>query len=72
MQKSLQLVFFLTAIRGQIHWLQDPKSHFTYQLSKQFPDEFMVSAANLQSSSTQNNAHFVYFGPMFIKKEGIL
>ena len=42
----------------------DPTSHFIYEPSKQFLNEFMVSISSSKSSSTQHDVHFVNYGPI--------
>ena len=63
MQKFLKPAFFLMASRGRLYWFQkrsplyvslwdnDHTPHLIYYLSKQFPNEFMVSIVSI----------FVYF-----------
>ena len=35
-----------------------------YSLSKQFPNDFMVSVTSFKSSSTQHDVHFVSYRPI--------
>ena len=42
----------------------DPTSHLIYYLSKQFPDEFMVSTACFKSSSIHHDVLLVNYGPI--------
>ena len=42
----------------------DPISHLIYHLSKQFPDEFVVSIDDFKSSSIQCDVHLVNDGPI--------
>lgn len=81
LQESLKPAFFLTASRGQLHWL--PKrsrivckpsekmtlntSSLNYYVSKQIHNEFMVSVTSLKSSSTQHHVRDVNYCPILIK-----
>ena len=42
--------------------INDPTLHLIYDLSNQFPGEFMVSVASFKSSSIQNDVHPVNYG----------
>ena len=44
-------------------WENDPTSHFMFDLSKKFPDEFLISVSGFRS--TQHDVHSVNYVPSF-------
>ena len=75
MWKCLKSTFFnwqtsLVSIDTWLHvslWENDPTSDLIYNLSQQFPFDFMFSVSSFKSSSMQHDVHFVNCGPIYDK-----